>query len=181
MTEREEVLPYRVRRSRIHGAGVFAARPIARATRIIEYVGERISHAEADRRYAGKDARDNHTFLFTVDARTVIDAGVGGNAARFINHSCAPNCEAVLERRRVFIVALRDIAAGEELAYDYGIEREADDPPGLEEIFGCRCGAASCRGTMLLPPPARTQRSPAQAARRRRATRPRAAADRRGR
>jgi len=182
MTELKHTVPYRVRRSRIHGTGVFATRPIVRGTRIIEYVGERVSHAEADRRYAGKDVRDNHTFLFTVDARTVIDAGVGGNAARFINHSCEPNCEAVLTRRRVFIVALRDIAAGEELAYDYGIERAADDPPGLAEIFGCRCGAASCRGTMLLPPPpARAQRSPAKSARRRRAARPRVAAERRAR
>lgn len=141
-----------VRRSPIHGSGVFARRRIERGTRIIEYVGERVSHAEADRRYADRDINDNHTFLFIVDNRVVIDAGVDGNEARFINHSCATNCETVIEDRRVFIYALRAIEAGEELAYDYLIQRERDDPPGIEEIFRCRCGAASCRGTMLAPP-----------------------------
>jgi len=141
-----------VQRSPVHGNGVFARRRIARGTRIIEYVGERVSHAEADRRYADRDLTDNHTFLFIVDNRVVIDAGVGGNAARFINHSCEPNCETVIEERRVFIYALRAIDAGEELAYDYLIQREKDDPPGIEEIFRCHCEAATCRGTMLAPP-----------------------------
>ena len=147
----------RVRRSRIHGTGVFAAAPIKKGTRIIEYAGERVSHAEAERRYADKHLHDNHTFLFTVDARTVIDAAAGGNAARFINHGCAPNCETVLEDRRVYIEALADILPGEELSYDYLIERDPDDPPNIDEIFRCRCGAATCRGTMLLPP-ARTRK-----------------------
>jgi SET domain-containing protein len=141
-----------VRESAIHGTGVFALRRIAKGTRIIEYVGERVSHAEADRRYEDKDVADNHTFLFIVDGRTVVDAGVGGNEARFINHSCAPNCETVIEDRRIFIDALRTIEPGEELSYDYQIQREADDPPDIEEIFGCRCGAPGCRGTMLAPP-----------------------------
>jgi hypothetical protein len=139
------------RASPIHGTGVFALRRMRKGMRIIEYTGERVSHAEADRRYEGKDESDSHTFLFIVDRRTVIDAGVGGNAARFINHSCAPNCETVIESRRVFIYALRDIAPGEELAYDYLIQREDDDPPNVEEVFRCRCGAATCRGTMLAP------------------------------
>ncbi|HSC08318.1 MAG TPA: SET domain-containing protein-lysine N-methyltransferase [Steroidobacteraceae bacterium] len=139
------------RRSPIHGLGVFAARSIRKGARVIEYVGERVSHAEADRRYEDKDANDSHTFLFIVDRRTVIDAGVAGNAARFINHSCEPNCETVIEDRRVFIYATRHIAPGEELSYDYLIQREADDPPDVEEVFRCRCGAARCRGTMLAP------------------------------
>jgi SET domain-containing protein len=141
-----------VRDSRLHGLGVFAVRRIRRGTRIVEYLGERVSHAEADRRYEHKDAQDNHTFLFIVDARTVIDAGVGGNAARFVNHSCQPNCESVIENRRVFIDALRTIEPGEELSYDYQIQREPDDPPDIDAIFTCRCGFASCRGTMLWPP-----------------------------
>jgi uncharacterized protein len=156
--------PYRVRRSKIHGTGVFATRRIPKGTRIVEYLGERVSHAEADRRYADKADDDNHTFLFTVDGRTVIDAGVGGNAARYINHSCDPNCETVVEDRRIFIEAITDIEVGAELAYDYMIERDAGDPPNIEAVFGCRCGAAACRGTMLLPP----KRPPA-----RRAARPR--------
>lgn len=151
-TTKASPLPYRVRRSPIHGTGVFATRTIRKGTRLVEYVGERVSHAEADRRYEDKDENDNHTFLFTVDSRTVIDAGVGGNEARWINHSCDPNCETVIESRRVYIEAARDIAPGEELAYDYMISREPGDPPNIEEIFACRCGASNCRGTMLLPP-----------------------------
>ncbi len=142
-----------VRDSPLHGLGVFATRRIRAGTRVIEYTGERISHAEADRRYDYKDAHDNHTFLFIVDARTVIDAGVGGNEARFINHACAPNCESLIQGRRVFIEALRDIEPGEELTYDYQIQREPDDPPDIDRIFACRCGAAECRGSMLWPPP----------------------------
>lgn len=139
-----------VRNSPIHGRGVFAARNIKKGTRITEYVGERISHAEADRRHEDKAEDDNHTFLFTVNSRTVIDGGNGGNDARWINHSCDPNCESVIERNRVFVEAVKNIKAGEELAYDYMIERDPDDPPGMDEVFGCRCGTKKCRGTMLI-------------------------------
>jgi SET domain-containing protein len=141
-----------VRASPLHGLGVFAARRIRRGTRIIEYLGERVSHDEADRRYEHKDADDAHTFLFIVDARTVIDAGVGGNEARFVNHGCEPNCESVIEDRRVFIDAVRTIEPGEELTYDYQIKREVDDPPDVDAIFACHCGSARCRGSMLWPP-----------------------------
>jgi len=141
-----------VRASPVHGLGVFAAQRIRKGTRVIEYLGERVSHVEADHRYEDKDASDNHTFLFIVDERTVIDAGVNGNEARFVNHACRPNCESVIENRRVFIDALRTIAPGEELTYDYQIQREADDPPDIDTIFACRCGLTGCRGTMLWPP-----------------------------
>lgn len=143
---------FEVRRSRIHGHGVFALRRIPKGTRIIEYVGDRVSHAQADRRYEDHDESDNHTFLFSVDRGLVIDAGIGGNEARFINHSCGPNCESVIEHRRVFIEAIRDIEPGEELSYDYQIGRERGDPPNVDEIYACRCGSAQCRGTMLWPP-----------------------------
>ena len=142
----------KVRHSKIHGKGVFAARRIPKGTIIIEYLGDRITHAEADARYDDHDPSDNHTFLFIVDKRTVIDAGVGGNAARFINHSCDGNCESAIRDRRVFIEATRDIAKGEELGYDYEIGREKSDPPNVDEIFACRCGSPKCRGTMLWPP-----------------------------
>ena len=138
-----------VRDSAIHGRGVFALRLIRSGARVIEYVGERISHAEADRRYEERPDEDNHTFLFIVDKRTVIDAGVGGNEARFINHACDPNCQSVIENRRVYIEALRNIEPGEELFYDYQIQREDDDPPNVDEIWACRCGTQTCRGTML--------------------------------
>lgn len=144
---------FEVRHSPIHGHGVFALRRVRKGTKIIEYLGERITHDEADSRYLDKPADDNHTFLFTVDARTVIDAGVGGNEARFINHGCDPNCESTNEGRRIFIRALRTIQPGEELCYDYSIQRDADDPPDVDRIFACRCGAAGCRGSMLEPLP----------------------------
>jgi uncharacterized protein len=140
-----------VRRSRVHGNGVFALRRIRKGTRVIEYTGEHVSHKEADRRYETHNANDNHTFLFILDGRTVIDAGVGGNEARFINHSCEPNCESVIENHRIYIYATRTIEPGEELAYDYQIQREQDDPPNIEAIYRCHCGAPGCRGTMLAP------------------------------
>ena len=161
--------PIEVRASLLHGLGVFATRRIRRGTRIIEYVGERVSHSEADRRYEHKDADDAHTFLFIVDARTVIDAGVDGNEARFVNHACDPNCESVIEDRRVFIEALRTIQPGEELTYDYQIQREMDDPPDVDAIFACRCGSARCRGSMLWPP--RRLKAPAGASARSRTAR----------
>ena len=164
----EQQPPIEVRASQVHGLGVFALRRIKQGTRIIEYVGERISHGDADRRYAGKDANDNHTFLFIVDAKTVIDAGVGGNEARFVNHSCDPNCESVIENRCVYIDALRAIEPGEELTYDYQIQREDDDPPNVDEIFACRCGCVRCRGTMLGPPKPPAPKSRGNPAERRR-------------
>jgi SET domain-containing protein len=141
-----------VRNSPVHGRGVFAVAHIPKGTRILEYLGDRVSHAAADARYEDHDENDNHTFLFIVDKKTVIDAGVGGNDARFINHQCSGNCESVIENRRVFIDATRDIAPGEELGYDYEIGREKDDPPNVDEIYACRCGSPQCRGTMLWPP-----------------------------
>jgi uncharacterized protein len=141
-----------VRNSPVHGRGVFAVAPIRKGARIVEYLGERISHEAADARYDDHDENDNHTFLFIVDKHTVIDAGVGGNDARYINHQCEGNCESVIQHRRVFIDATRDIAAGEELGYDYEIGREKDDPPNVDEIYACRCGSPQCRGTMLWPP-----------------------------
>jgi uncharacterized protein len=147
-----------IRSSPVHGKGAFAVAPISKGTRLIEYVGERVSHKEADRRYESKDANDNHTFLFIVDTRTVIDAGVDGNDARFFNHSCDPNCESVIENGRVYIEAIRDAAPGEELTYDYQIQREEDDPPDVDEIFACRCGSPQCRGTMLWPPERKSTR-----------------------
>jgi uncharacterized protein len=155
-----------VRASRLHGLGVFAARRIPRGTRVIEYLGERVSHTEADRRYDHKDTGDNHTLLFIVDSHTVIDAGVDGNEARFVNHSCEPNCESVIENQRVYIDAIRTIEPGEELTYDYQIQREADDPPDIDAIFACRCGVERCRGSMLWPPP-RAPRRQGQRSRRR--------------
>jgi uncharacterized protein len=140
---------FEVRHSRVHGIGVFAARRIRKGTTVVEYLGDRVSHAQADARYEDKDPNDNHTFLFTVDAKTVIDAGVNGNEARYINHGCDPNCESITVNKRVFIVAIRTIQPGEELSYDYQIQRDSDDAPNVDAVYACRCGALSCRGSML--------------------------------
>jgi uncharacterized protein len=143
---------FEVRHSPIHGYGVFAARRIRKGTTIIEYLGDRVSHVQADARYEGKDPNDNHTFLFTVDAKIVIDAGVNGNEARYINHGCDPNCESTTANKRIFIEAIRTIQAGEELSYDYQIQRDIDDAPNIDQIYACHCGAKNCRGSMLEAP-----------------------------
>lgn len=137
------------RNSAIHGRGVYAIAPIKKGTRVLEYLGERISHGEADDRYEKKGDDDGHTFLFIASNRTVIDAGVDGNDARFINHSCNPNCETVIENSRVFIDAIRNIKPGEELGYDYQLTWESTDDPAELALYACRCGAKKCRGTML--------------------------------
>jgi hypothetical protein len=143
--------PIEVRNSPVHGSGVFALRKIRKGTTIIEYLGDRVTHEEVDERYADKLETDSHTFLFTVNSKIVIDAGSNGNDARFVNHSCDPNCESTIKKKRVFIEAIRTIQPGEELNYDYAIGRDADDAANVEEIFACRCGAANCRGNMLEP------------------------------
>jgi hypothetical protein len=162
--------PILVRDSNVHGRGVFATRRIEKGERIVEYLGERVSHDEADRRYELKDENDSHTFLFIVDSKTVIDAGTEGNDARFFNHSCDPNCESVVEKRRVFIEALRGIEPGEEMTYDYQIYRDHDDPENIDEIFACRCGFANCRGTMLWPPEPKKKRRAKSSAKKKKGT-----------
>ena len=147
---RPETLLFELRGSPIAGIGAFATRPIKKGTRIIEYTGERISNAEADRRYDEDKMKSHHTFLFTLNRRTVVDAAVGGNEARFINHSCAPNCEAVIvDGKRIYIEALKDIPVGAELVYDYQYERTDEHTTKDERFYACSCGAPECRGTIL--------------------------------
>jgi len=146
------------RRSPIHGNGVFALEPIAKGERILEYKGRRRSHEEVDADNSG-DAETGHTFLFTLNDEYVIDANYEGGIARWINHSCSPNCEAVLEeaegddrrKDRVFIEAKRAIKPGQELFYNYGITLGEAHTPRMKKIWECRCGAKNCTGTMLQP------------------------------
>ena len=141
---------FAVRTSPIHNRGVFALRAIPKGTRLIEYKGERISHRESERRYASDDdEKRKHTFLFIVDDKVVVDATHGGNTARWINHSCDPNCEPEIENGRIFIDAIRAIRPGEELTYDYGLVCPERHTPALKRLYACRCGAKNCRGTML--------------------------------
>jgi hypothetical protein len=145
--------PVVVRRSRIQGRGVFAARAFAEGERIIEYTGTLITSAEADDGCDDEQMRRHHTFLFAVDDRFVVDATRGGNEARYINHACDPNCESVVVGRRVYIHALRDIEEGEELLYDYWYVTDDDYTlDDLRRIYPCRCRSAGCRGTLARPP-----------------------------
>ncbi|PCE31053.1 SET domain-containing protein [Burkholderia ubonensis] len=138
-----------VRRSGVHGRGVFAVAPIKAGERVVEYKGERISWKEALRRHPHDPNEPNHTFYFALEEGGVIDGKVDGNSARWINHSCAPNCEAEELDGRVFIHALRDIEPEEELFYDYGLVIDAKLTKKLKREYACHCGAASCRGTLL--------------------------------
>jgi SET domain-containing protein len=139
-----------VRNSAIHGSGAFAVQRIRKGARVTEYTGERITNEEAFERYGESIA---HTFLFTVDSKTVIDPQYEGNNARFINHSCDPNCASFQDKRRIFIEAIRSIEPGEELTYDYRLI--ASDTETDAADYPCNCGAERCRGTLLAPPPKR--------------------------
>jgi len=159
---------YRVRKSTIQGRGVFATRRIGKGTRIIEYTGEQIGPEEADRRY-DDDAMDrHHTFLFGIDDYILVDAAVGGNAARYINHSCDPNCEAVIEDDRIFIDAIKDIPSGAELVYDYQYERPGRFRASWKELYACHCASAKCRGIILKPRKKRKRPAAAKTTRTRR-------------
>ncbi len=139
------------RRSDVHGNGVFAVQDLAEGETLIEYKGQVISWKEALRRHPHDPAQPNHTFYFHIDDGRVIDGNVEGNAARWINHSCEPNCEADEVDGRVYIKALRNIAAGEELNYDYGLIIDEPYTPKLLSEFPCWCGSEQCRGTLLTP------------------------------
>jgi uncharacterized protein len=138
-----------VRNSPIHGRGVFATAAIFVGDSILEYKGEIISAKEAQRRYERSAAEDGHTFFFGLDDGRMIDGARGGNSARWINHSCAPNCEADQEGDRIFIRATRKIEAGAEVFIDYALDVEGRRTVALKRLYACRCGARRCRGTML--------------------------------
>jgi uncharacterized protein len=140
-----------VRRSGVHGKGVFALSTIRAGETIIEYTGEQISWKEALRRHPHDPTQPNHTFYFHIDDKHVIDANVGGNAARWINHACDTNCEADEVDGRIFIKALRDVHPGEELFYDYGLVIDERLTPKLKKEYPCHCGSPNCRGTLLAP------------------------------
>ena len=139
-----------VRRSNIQGRGVFAARRIRPGQKIIEYTGPRISNDEADTRYDDEKMGRHHTFLFTLDDKTCVDGKVRTNTARLINHSCDPNCEAIIEKKRIWIYALKNIQPGVELAYDYKYERTGGRE--MEKFYVCHCGSPKCRGSIMAPP-----------------------------
>lgn len=143
-----------VQRSPLHGNGVFAARDIPSGTRIIEYIGARITPEQADERHPVNPDDPFHTFYFSLSCGKVIDGGQRGNDAKWINHSCDPNCETEENATgtRVFVVARRDIAQGDELFYDYGLVLDDKITEELKQQYRCLCGSENCRGTMLALP-----------------------------
>jgi SET domain-containing protein len=140
-----------VRRSGVHGKGVYALQPIARGERIVEYTGQLITWKEALRRHPHDPDDPNHTFYFHIDDGRVIDGKYGRNAAKWINHSCQPNCETDEIDGRVYIKARRAIKPGEELNYDYALVLDGRHTAKLKKEFECRCGSRKCRGTLLAP------------------------------
>jgi len=141
-----------VKHSNVHGTGLFALEFIPKDTKIIEYEGEHIGWEEADERHPHNSNDPYHTFYFQLESGSVIDGGVGGNESRWINHSCDPNTEAYEEEgERVFIYAIKDIAAGEEVTYNYRLVLDEDYTPELQACYKCCCGSKNCCGTMLGP------------------------------
>ena len=138
-----------VHASAVHGKGVFATRQLAAGERVIEYVGEVISMAEAIARHPHDPSNPDHTFYFHLDDGRVIDALHGGNDSKWINHSCRPNCVPDEDRGRIFILTRRLVFKGEELTFDYGLVSDEPVSEALKARYACRCGAKKCRGTML--------------------------------
>ena len=143
--------PYRVRNSAIHGRGVFAARTIRKGNVIVEYRGHRTTWEAVSERPDSDPQNPEHTFIFETSDGKVIDGGRRGNAARWINHSCAPNCKSFEDDEgRVFIEARRTIREGDELTYDYRLSLPGRITRKIRASYACRCGAPRCRGTLLL-------------------------------
>ncbi len=154
-----------VKPSKLHGNGVFALRDIPSGTRILQYAGKRLTPEQADALFPVNPDEPFHTFFFALSNGKIVDGGQGGNDSRWINHSCAPNCEGHENQdgSRVFIVAMRDIAAGEELLYDYSLVIDDEITEELKQNYRCLCGAAQCRGTMIAPLPSAEERAQAAA------------------
>ncbi len=142
---------YEVRRSKIQGRGGFAIKKIRTGQIVDEYIGQRITHEEADRRYDDNNGR-HHTFLFVLDDDIVLDARYGGSDARFLNHSCDPNCETEIRDGHIYIKAIKPIEPEQELVYDYRFEWQDVFEPEDIRYYACRCGTKKCRGTILMVP-----------------------------
>jgi SET domain-containing protein len=149
---------YRIGKSGIQGRGLFATRRLRPGQKIVEYTGELVTNDEADKRYDEDNMERHHTFLFTLDDDHCIDGDVKSNIARLINHSCDPNCEAIIDDGHIWIYALKNIQPGTELAYDYQYERTGPNLKELEKFYVCHCGAEKCRGSIMAPPKKRKKK-----------------------
>jgi SET domain-containing protein len=142
---------FEVRSSPIEGIGAFAIQPISKGTRIIEYLGDRLTPEQAEARHEGDLVEDARVLLFWVDEHTVSDGSIRENMAQYLNHSCDPNCESLIEAGRIYFEALQDIAVNEELTFDYWLEFEEPYEEAWKADYPCRCGAKTCRGTLMMP------------------------------
>lgn len=141
---------YIVRKSKVHGNGVFAAKDISKGTKIIEYIGKKVTKKQAEKiaeiqfkKGESKKTSEGHVYLFELNSKYDIDGNVSWNPARFINHSCDPNCETDNIRGHIWICAKKNIKKGEELSYDYGYSlADALEHP-------CKCGSKNCCGYIV--------------------------------
>jgi len=140
-----------VKESKLHGKGVFARKRIEKGSRIIRYKGKKITNEEGAERYDESNMKRHHTFLFCLDDDYCLDGGEKGNEARFINHSCNPNCEAVQEGNKIYIDAIKNIPKEKELTFDYSLYSDGDLPKNWKKFYACGCGSKLCRGVMLAP------------------------------
>ena len=138
-----------VRNSKIHGKGIFAKIDIPKNSKVIEYVGEKVTKKESDRRFeqtlekSEKDNSKGEVYLFELDDEYDIDGDISWNTAKWINHSCEPNCETEIEGDKIWIVSTKDIKKGEEICYNYGFGWEE------HEDYPCKCGTSKCVGYIL--------------------------------
>ena len=150
-----------VQASGIHGTGVFAKRAIPRGTRVIEYKGRRWPKALLLEQ-AGRGER-KLTYVLNLDADTAIDGAEQGNDARFVNHSCEPNCEIYIFDEIPYLYAMQEIPVGAELTFDYKLQSASYQRISRtlsRELFPCHCGAPTCRGTLVAPAKRRARSSP---------------------
>ncbi len=142
---------WEVRKSKVHGSGIFASENIAKGTKIIEYIGEKISKTEGDRRSEKRIKKYLHSkvsgsvYIFELNKKFDIDGSPKYNKARYINHSCHPNCEVEINRGHIWISSIKNIKKGDELSYDYGYEFDSED----YKDHVCKCGSNNCIGYII--------------------------------
>ena len=142
---------WKVKKSKVHGTGVFASGNIKKSSRIIEYIGEKITKKEGDKRSADRiknflnKKNEGSVYIFELNKKYDIDGSPLYNKARYINHSCSPNCEVDIIDNKIWIISIKKINKGEELNYDYGYPFDKDD----FDDHVCKCGSNKCIGYII--------------------------------
>ena len=142
---------WKVKKSKIHGTGVFASMDIKRGEKIIQYVGDKVTKSEGDKRSAYRiknylnSSKTGSVYIFELNSKYDIDGFVRKNKARYINHSCDPTCEVDIIKNEIGISSIKKIKKGEELSYDYGYSFDKDD----FRDHVCKCGSKNCIGYII--------------------------------